>query len=55
MLKGNSIVFYKDAKSYRASPDATFKGEPPVDIVGGNASVASDYTKKKYVFRLKYG
>ena len=53
VLKGNQIGFYKDQKSYRSSPDSTFKGEPPVDISGATAEIAKDYTKKKNVFRLK--
>lgn len=54
VLRGNQIVFYKDQKAFKTQPEATYKGEPPVDISGGNAAVAVDYVKKKYVFRLKY-
>ena len=32
----------------------TFKGEPSVDLMNCTAEVATDYTKKKYVFRLRY-
>ena len=53
VLKGTEIIFYKDQKSYRSAPSATFKGEPPVEILGATAAIASDYTKKKNVFRLK--
>ncbi len=53
VLKGGQLSFYKDQKSYRASPDSTFKGEPPVELSGAKAEVAGDYTKKKNVFRLK--
>ena len=53
VLKGPQLVFYKDQKSYRSSPDSTYKGEPPVELSGARAEVASDYTKKKNVFRLK--
>ena len=30
-----------------------FRGEPPVNVRGGLAEVAADYTKKRHVFRLK--
>ena len=53
VLKGNQIGFYKDQKTYRTSPEATYRGEPPIDIVGGTAEIATDYTKKKNVFRLR--
>ena len=53
VLKGPQLVFYKDQKSYRSSPEMTYKGEPPVELVGARAEVAADYTKKKNVFRLK--
>merc|ERR1711910_189303 len=53
VLKGTQIVFYKDQKTYRSKPEDTFRGELPVDLIGGVAEVAADYTKKKHVFRLK--
>ncbi len=53
VLKGNQVYFYKDQKSYRSSPSSTYKGEPPVDVTDARAEIASDYTKKKNVFRLK--
>jgi len=53
VLKGNQIVFYKDQKTYRSKPDDTFRGELPVDLSNAEATVATDYTKKKHVFRLK--
>merc|ERR1712088_627262 len=52
VLKGSQIVFYKDQKTYRTHPGDTFKGETPVDLINCTAEVATDYTKKKYVFRL---
>ena len=54
MLKENQIFFYKDQKTYRTHPGDTFKGEPSVDLMNCTAEVATDYTKKKYVFRLRY-
>merc|ERR1719510_987365 len=53
VLKGSRMLFFKDQKSYRSSPDNYYRGEIPIDIVGGIAEVAADYTKKKHVFRLK--
>jgi len=53
VLKGSQILFYKDSKTFKSKPEDTFKGEAPVDLVGGTAEVATDYTKKKHVFRLK--
>jgi len=53
VLRGNQIGFYKDQKSWRTSPEATYRGEPPIDIAGGQAEVATDYTKKRNVFRLR--
>ena len=54
VLRGSQILFYKDSKTFKSKPEDTFKGEAPVDLVGGTAEVATDYTKKKHVFRLKY-
>ena len=53
VLRGTQIGFYKDAKAYKSAPDATYRGELPIDLVGATAEIASDYTKKKNVFRLK--
>merc|ERR1711983_686058 len=53
VLKGSQIVIYKDQKTYRSKPEETFRSETPVDLIGGVAEVAADYTKKKHVFRLK--
>merc|ERR1712241_944282 len=53
VLKGTKMRFYKDQKSYRSSPDTLYRGEPAMDLPGGKAEIATDYTKKKHVFRLK--
>merc|ERR1719394_1276263 len=53
VLKGSQIIFYKDQKTYRSKPEDTFRGELPVDLAGAEATIATDYTKKKHVFRLK--
>ena len=31
-----------------------FRQEAPVELTGGEAEVAADYTKKKHVYRLKW-
>merc|ERR1712223_1854560 len=53
VLKGTKLLFYKDQKSYRSSPDHLYRGEPPMELQNGTAEIATDYTKKKHVFRLK--
>ena len=53
VLKGTQLIFYKDQKTYRTRPEETFRGELPVDLVGGTAEVAADYKKKPNVFRLR--
>merc|ERR1711970_1246041 len=53
VLKGTQIFFYKDQKSYKTRPEETFRSELPVDLIGGTAEVAADYTKKKHVLRLR--
>merc|ERR1719391_525107 len=53
VMKGAQILFYKDQKTYRTTPDVTFRGEAAVELEGAEATVASDYTKKKHVFRLR--
>ncbi|XP_065331438.1 spectrin beta chain isoform X2 [Cloeon dipterum] len=53
VLRVSQLVFYKDQKSAKATPDVFFKGEAPLDLRGGSSEVASDYTKKKHVFRVK--
>ncbi|XP_050300402.1 spectrin beta chain isoform X2 [Anthonomus grandis grandis] len=53
VLRGSKLYFYKDAKTAKSTPDQRFKGEAPLQLHGANASIASDYKKKKHVFRLK--
>ncbi|XP_011882724.1 PREDICTED: spectrin beta chain isoform X2 [Vollenhovia emeryi] len=53
VIRGQSLCVYKDQKSYKASPDQPYKGEAPLDLRGATITVASDYTKKKHVFRVK--
>ena len=53
VLKATQILFYLDQKTYRTRPEDTFRSELPVDLIGGKAEVAADYTKRKHVFRLR--
>ena len=53
VLKGTKLLFYKDQKSYRSSPDHLYRGEPPMELQNGTAEIATDYSKKRHVFRLK--
>lgn len=54
VVRGQNLIAYKDQKSYKSTPDQPFKGEASLDLRGGTIIVASDYTKKKHVFRVKY-
>ncbi|XP_046599297.1 spectrin beta chain isoform X3 [Neodiprion lecontei] len=53
VVRGQNLVAYKDQKSYKAAADQPYKGEPPLDLRGASVQVASEYTKKKHVFRVK--
>jgi spectrin beta len=53
VARNGKFIFFKDQKASRAVPEQTFKGEPSLDLSGASVDVASDYTKKKHVFRIK--
>jgi len=53
VLRDNQLLFYKDQKNFKLQPEAFFRGESPADLRAATAQIASDYTKKKHVFRLK--
>ena len=53
VVRGQNLVAYKDQKSYKSAPDQPYKGEASLDLRGATIVVASDYTKKKHVFRVK--
>ncbi|XP_015125014.1 spectrin beta chain isoform X2 [Diachasma alloeum] len=53
VIRGQTLVAYKDQKSCKSSPDQTYKSEAALDLRGATIVVASDYTKKKHVFRVK--
>lgn len=54
VAKVGRLSFYKDQKATKAVPEATFRGEIPLLLEGASVDVATDYTKKKHVFRIKY-
>ena len=44
---------YKDHKTYLKGPQLTFRGEESLNLEGATVAVASDYKKKRNVFRLR--
>ncbi|CAM5129135.1 unnamed protein product [Natator depressus] len=53
VLSRGDLGFYKDAKGQASG--STHGGEPPVPLHQATSQVASDYKKKKNVFKLKTG
>ncbi|KAL1435037.1 hypothetical protein MTO96_001585 [Rhipicephalus appendiculatus] len=53
VIRGTTLAAYKDQKHYRQEPESHYRGEAPVDLRTATAERATDYTKKKHVFRLK--
>lgn len=62
VLSGGKLMFFKDAQTasrgiqdgrYNSASRSTWKGEHPLDLLSCNVDVASDYTKRSNVFRLK--
>ncbi|XP_065292726.1 spectrin beta chain isoform X1 [Dermacentor albipictus] len=53
VIRGATLAAYKDQKHYRQEPEGHYRGEAPVDLRTATAERATDYTKKKHVFRLK--
>ena len=53
VVRGQTLCAYKDYKSYKSAPEQYYKGEQPLDLKEAKVLVASDYTKKKHVFRVK--
>ncbi|XP_077537731.1 spectrin beta chain isoform X5 [Haemaphysalis longicornis] len=53
VIRGATLAVYKDQKHYRQEPEGHYRGETPVDLRTATAERATDYTKKKHVFRLK--
>lgn len=44
---------YKDQKHSKNEPDSYYRGESPTILKDVTVEVATNYTKKKHVFRLK--
>lgn len=53
VLRNGELAVYKDQKSARATPQVYYRNENPINIRNAAAEKASDYTKKRHVFRLK--
>lgn len=48
------MLFFKDQKASKTMPEQTFRGELPLILEGASVDVASDYKKRKHVFRIKW-
>ena len=53
VLKSGLLLAYKDQKHFKQEPENYYRGEPPLDLKGVVIEVATNYTKKKHVLRLK--
>ncbi|XP_067680907.1 spectrin beta chain-like isoform X4 [Haliotis asinina] len=53
VLHGASLSCYKDQKHAKSDPNARIHHEPAIDLESATCQVASDYTKRPFVFRLK--
>ena len=53
VLKSGILLAYKDQKHFKQEPENFYRGEPPLELKGVAIEVATNYTKKKHVFRLK--
>lgn len=53
VARNGRLTFFKDQKSSKLVPEQTFRGEPPLELKGARIEIATDYTKKKHVFRIK--
>ncbi|XP_043206093.1 spectrin beta chain-like isoform X2 [Amphibalanus amphitrite] len=53
VLQEGQLLAYKDQRVAKQSPDAMAHGEAPLELRDAKAVVATDYSKKKHVFRLK--
>ncbi|KAL3213972.1 hypothetical protein MRX96_007370 [Rhipicephalus microplus] len=52
-IEGLLMRKHEIQKHYRQEPESHYRGEAPVDLRTATAERATDYTKKKHVFRLK--
>ncbi|KAI8116109.1 Spectrin beta chain [Lucilia cuprina] len=53
VARSGHLSFFKEQKGYKSNPELTFRGEPVYDLQKASVEVASDYTKKKHVLRIK--
>ena len=53
ILQEGQLLAYKDQRAAKQAPDAMAHGEAPLELRDAKAVVATDYSKKKHVFRLK--
>lgn len=51
VINGAEMCFYKDSKA--ANQGVAYHGELPVGLKDATCDVASEYKKKKHVFKLK--
>lgn len=51
VISGRELGFYKDSKA--AGQGVPYHGEVPVILKDATCDVASDYKKKKHVFKLR--
>ncbi|XP_035204632.1 spectrin beta chain-like [Stegodyphus dumicola] len=52
-VKAHTLYTYKDQKHRKQDPDNYYHGEQPLDLRRSSVEVATDYTKRRHVFRLK--
>jgi len=53
VLEKNALGFYKDQKHAKVDPGNYFHHEAPTELEGSSCYIATDYSKKPCVFRLK--
>lgn len=53
VLKKGLLLAYKDQKHSKNEPESYYRNEVPLVLKEVTVEVASSYTKKKHVFRLK--
>lgn len=46
------MSFYKDSKA--AAQGAAYHNQPPLNLKDASCDIASDYKKKKHVFKLRW-
>lgn len=52
-MKKGQLLVYKDQKHSKNEPESYYRGESPTILKDVVVEVATTYTKKKHVFRLK--